>query len=306
MGSVPVVGVELAECMISEPTPEMSQAEIYRKVVLIDATRLFIERLSAADGQVFDRLLEFFSRYLDRGREVLVVLPSIVTELLVPAINSENFRVVSAVCQKLTANKRTQLVGLFQNCDADPTDARRPLEALLSALENAADDDLGDPSALQPLLDVLKSICRAMLTGYRNAVPGDAGDASTVLDHKIMLEKIAAKFNRKPSTGIVKLRELIGKESWLLDYLSYAPPGRRPSLVVSDSVEALPNFQLPAVAAFLRMCPLLDAEKVSDYISGSEKEALLTAYLNTFDFSGRPIDAALRSFVKISKLPAEA
>ncbi|CAG5085057.1 Oidioi.mRNA.OKI2018_I69.PAR.g10801.t2.cds [Oikopleura dioica] len=85
-------------------------------------------------------------------------------------------------------------------------------------------------------------------------------------------------FNQKPKKGIAFLEEqgLMGSKDW------------------------------PAIAKWLRTNPALSKKEIGEFISGRHAGELLTAFLDTFDFTGQRIDEGLRSFLNTFRLPGEA
>jgi len=91
--------------------------------------------------------------------------------------------------------------------------------------------------------------------------------------------KGATKFNEKPKAGLA--------------YLA--------SQGIIDNVD-----NPEAVAKFLRGTSRIDKKELGEYLSKRGSEALLSAFLDTFDFSGIRLDEALRQMFNSFRLPGEA
>ena len=60
------------------------------------------------------------------------------------------------------------------------------------------------------------------------------------------------------------------------------------------------------LAQFLRTNPHLDKKQLGEYISKRDNNAVLSAFVKSFDFHGLRIDEALRIFLEAFRLPGEA
>ena len=63
------------------------------------------------------------------------------------------------------------------------------------------------------------------------------------------------------------------------------------------------------VAQFCRTCPGVDKEVLGQYfgkVSGDFNRQVLKAFVDTFDWSGTPLDTAVRDFLVAFRLPGEA
>lgn len=60
------------------------------------------------------------------------------------------------------------------------------------------------------------------------------------------------------------------------------------------------------MALFLRSDPRLDKAKIGEFIGGPRNVDVLDAFVKSFDFSDKPIEEALRTFLAAFRLPGEA
>jgi brefeldin A-resistance guanine nucleotide exchange factor 1 len=179
----------------------------------------------------------------------------------------------------------TFMAELFINydCDADRADLCEDMIGLLS--RNALPDSATwsttsvPPLCLDALLRYIQFIDERldespMLEGFP--------DPATLRDQrrkKKIIIKGASKFNEKPKAG--------------LGYLEAQG-------IIKDASDPV------AVANFLKGTSRVNKKVLGDFISKRGNEAILEAFLNLFDFSGKRVDEALRQFLESFRLPGEA
>jgi golgi-specific brefeldin A-resistance guanine nucleotide exchange factor 1 len=95
---------------------------------------------------------------------------------------------------------------------------------------------------------------------------------------KIVIEGVS-KFNEKPKKGIAYL----------------ASKG-----IIENPDDAL------SIARFLKGTTRISKAMLGDYISARDNEAILTAFMNLFDFTGKRVDQALRDLLECFRLPGES
>lgn len=174
---------------------------------------------------------------------------------------------------------------LFVNydCDTDSADLCQDMVGLLSrsAFPDAASWSTATvpPLCLDALLGFVQSMHERM-----NMEPVVEGfptleQLRKQRELKKSIIKGATKFNEKPKAGLA--------------YLA--------SQGIIDSVD-----NLEAVAKFLRGTSRIDKKELGEYLSKRGNEALLSAFLDTFDFSDIRLDEALRQMFNSFRLPGEA
>lgn len=105
------------------------------------------------------------------------------------------------------------------------------------------------------------------------------GELATLKERKKLLIEGMELFNDKPKKGLAFLQE--------------------------KGLLSTP-FQAKEVAQFLRADPLLDKAKIGEYIGAPTNKDILMAFVQTFDFSDKTLDEALRAFLASFRLPGEA
>lgn len=174
---------------------------------------------------------------------------------------------------------------LFVNydCDIDSADLCLDMVGLLS--RSAFPDAASWSTATVPPL------CLDALLGFVQSMH-ERKDMESAVEGFPSLEKLrkqrelkksiikgATKFNEKPKAGLAYLASQGIIEN------------------VDDSV---------AVAKFLRGTSRIDKKELGEYLSKRGNEALLSAFLDTFDFSNVRLDEALRQMLNSFRLPGEA
>lgn len=179
----------------------------------------------------------------------------------------------------------TFMAELFINydCDVDRADLCEDMIGLLS--RNALPDSATwsttsvPPLCLDALLRYIQFIAERLLD---DPVTDGYPDPDTLREQrrrKKIIIKGAGKFNEKPKAG--------------LGYL--------------EAQGIIENANDPvAVAKFLKGTSRINKKVLGDFISKRGNEAILEAFLDLFDFSGRRVDEALRQFLESFRLPGEA
>ncbi|KAM0401578.1 hypothetical protein ACHAQC_002269 [Fusarium culmorum] len=179
----------------------------------------------------------------------------------------------------------TFMAELFINydCDADRADLCEDMIGLLS--RNALPDSATwsttsvPPLCLDALLRYIQFIDERL---EEEPVIEGFPDPATLRDQrrkKKIIIKGASKFNEKPKAG--------------LGYLEAQG-------IIKDASDPV------AVANFLKGTSRVNKKVLGDFISKRGNEAILEAFLNLFDFSGKRVDEALRQFLESFRLPGEA
>jgi len=179
----------------------------------------------------------------------------------------------------------TFMAELFINydCDVDRADLCEDMIGLLS--RNALPDSATwsttsvPPLCLDALLRYIQFIDERL---EQNPICEGFPDPATLREQrrkKKIIIKGASKFNEKPKVG--------------LGYLEAQG-------IIKDATDPV------AVANFLKGTSRVNKKVLGDFISKRGNEAILEAFLNLFDFSGKRVDEALRQFLESFRLPGEA
>ncbi|KAJ4213439.1 GDP/GTP exchange factor for ARF [Fusarium solani] len=179
----------------------------------------------------------------------------------------------------------TFMAELFINydCDVDRADLCEDMIGLLS--RNALPDSATwsttsvPPLCLDALLRYIQFIAERLVD---DPVTDGYPDPATLREQrrrKKIIIKGAGKFNEKPKAG--------------LGYL--------------EAQGIIENASDPvAVAKFLKGTSRINKKVLGDFLSKRGNEAILEAFLDSFDFSGKRVDEALRQFLESFRLPGEA
>ncbi|PFH55825.1 hypothetical protein XA68_17561 [Ophiocordyceps unilateralis] len=174
---------------------------------------------------------------------------------------------------------------LFVNydCDEDRADLCEDLIGLLS--RNALPDSATwSTTSVPPLcLDALLRYIQFLAERVQDEPSVDGFPDPTVLSErrrrKNIIVKGACKFNEKPKVG--------------LRYLEAQG-------IITDSGDSV------EVAKFLKGTSRVSKSVLGDFLSKRGNEAVLGAFIDEFDFSGKRIDEALRMLLETFRLPGEA
>ncbi|KAJ4174513.1 GDP/GTP exchange factor for ARF [Fusarium falciforme] len=139
--------------------------------------------------------------------------------------------------------------------------------------------DKRPPLCLDALLRYIQFIAERLVD---DPVTDGYPDPATLREQrrrKKIIIKGAGKFNEKPKAG--------------LGYL--------------EAQGIIENASDPvAVAKFLKGTSRINKKVLGDFLSKRGNEAILEAFLDSFDFSGKRVDEALRQFLESFRLPGEA
>jgi len=159
-------------------------------------------------------------------------------------------------------------------------------------------------------LDMVGLLCR-------NAFP-DAATWSTTnvpplcLDALLgYIQSLAERLNDKPATEELPPRELLQRQRLrkkiIIKGATKFNESPKAGIAFLASQKVIENPDDPsAVAKFFKGTTRLDKRVLGEYISKRSNEALLTAFLETFDFAGLRVDEALRQLLNTFRLPGEA
>lgn len=179
----------------------------------------------------------------------------------------------------------TFITELFVNydCDEDRSDLCEDMIGLLS--RNALPDSATwsttsvPPLCLDALLRFIQYIAERLDDEpVRDAYP-DPNALRLKRKRKQVIIKGASKFNEKPKAG--------------LGYLEAQG-------VIADATNPI------EVARFLKGTSRVSKSVLGDFLSKKGNEAILEAFLDQFDFSGKRVDDALRMMLESFRLPGEA
>ncbi|CEJ95123.1 Putative Cytohesin-2 [[Torrubiella] hemipterigena] len=179
----------------------------------------------------------------------------------------------------------TFVAELFINydCDPDRADLCEDMIGLLS--RNALPDSATwsttsvPPLCLDALLRYIQFLAERLVEEPVTENYPDAAELREKRSRKKVIIKGTAKFNEKPKTG--------------LGYL--------------EANGILKNASDPEeVAKFLMGTTRISKAVLGDFISKSGNDAILKAFMNGFDFSGKRVDDALRLLLETFRLPGEA
>jgi brefeldin A-resistance guanine nucleotide exchange factor 1 len=179
----------------------------------------------------------------------------------------------------------TFMAELFINydCDVDRADLCEDMIGLLS--RNALPDSATwSTTSVPPLcLDALLRYIQFIAERLEDDMVFENFPDPVVLREQRRKKKIiikgASKFNEKPKAG--------------LGYLEAQG-------IIKDSADPV------AVAKFLKGTSRVNKKVLGDFISKRGNEAILEAFLDLFNFTGKRVDEALRQFLESFRLPGEA
>lgn len=183
------------------------------------------------------------------------------------------------------ARMPTFMVELFINydCDTDRADLCEDMIGLLS--RNALPDSATwSTTSVPPLcLDALLRFIQFIADRLEDEpVLGSYPDPRALREsrsRKKLIAKGANKFNESPKGGLAYLQD---------------------KGIVSDAKDPV------AVATFLKGTTRVNKKVLGDFISKTGNEAILEAFMDQFDFSGKRVDEALRVLLETFRLPGES
>lgn len=190
---------------------------------------------------------------------------------------------VENIC--VLARLPTFLVELFVNYDCDPnsTDLCEDMIGMLS--RNALPDSATwsttsvPPLCLDALLRYIQNIAERLDQPARMEGYPDPEALREQRRRKKLIIKGMSKFNENPRGGLAFLAEK----------------------GIIESTTA-PN----AVVSFLKSTSLASKKVLGEYLSKRGNEAILDAFMDSFDFNGKRVDEALRMLLETFRLPGEA
>lgn len=190
---------------------------------------------------------------------------------------------VENIC--VLARLPTFLVELFVNYDCDPnsTDLCEDMIGMLS--RNALPDSATwsttsvPPLCLDALLRYIQSIAERLDQPPRTEGCPEPSALREQHRKKKLIIKGMSKFNESPRGGLAFLHD-------------------------KGIIESLTDPE--SVASFLKGTTLASKKVLGDYLSKRGNEAILDAFINSFDFNGKRLDEALRMLLESFRLPGEA
>lgn len=179
----------------------------------------------------------------------------------------------------------TYMVELFINydCDVDRSDLCEDMVGLLS--RNAIPDSATWSTTSVPPL------CLDALLGYVQFIDERLNEEPTTADYpdptglkeqrrrKKIIIKGTTKFNESPKSGLA--------------YLSSQG-------IIADLADP------DSIAEFLKGTSRISKKVLGEFLSKKGNEAILEAFLNRFDFSGKRVDEAMRELLEAFRLPGES
>lgn len=190
---------------------------------------------------------------------------------------------VENIC--VLARMPTFLVELFVNYDCDPNlaDLCEDMVGMLS--RNALPDSATwsttsvPPLCLDALLRYIQFIAERLDQPPRTEGYPDPTVIREQRRKKKIIIKGMNKFNESPRGGLAYLQE---------------------KGIIASATDP------QEVAAFLKSTSLASKKVLGDYLTKKGNEAILDAFLDSFDFTGKRVDEALRSMLETFRLPGEA
>lgn len=190
---------------------------------------------------------------------------------------------VENIC--VLARMPTFLVELFVNYDCDPNlaDLCEDMVGMLS--RNALPDSATwsttsvPPLCLDALLRYIQSISERL---DQPAEREDFPDPAVLREQRRMKKLIVkgmSKFNESPRGGLAFLQD---------------------KGIIASATDP------EGVAAFLRSTTLASKKVLGEFLSKRGNEAILDAYMDSFDFTDKRVDEALRALLETFRLPGEA
>lgn len=190
---------------------------------------------------------------------------------------------VENIC--VLARMPTFLVELFLNYDCDPNlaDLCEDMVGMLS--RNALPDSATwSTTSVPPLcLDALLRYIQFIAERLDQAPQTEGYPDPTVIREQRRKKKLIIKgmnkFNENPRGGLAYLHD---------------------KGIISSTSDP------QAVATFLKSTSLASKKVLGDFLTKKGNEAILDAFLESFDFTGKRVDEALRSMLETFRLPGEA
>ncbi|PSS02226.1 hypothetical protein BD289DRAFT_422197 [Coniella lustricola] len=190
---------------------------------------------------------------------------------------------VENIC--VLARMPTFLVELFVNYDCDPNlaDLCEDMVGMLS--RNALPDSATwsttsvPPLCLDALLRYIQSIAERLDQPQQTEGYPDPSALREQRRRKRLIIKGMSKFNESPRGGLAFLQD-------------------------KGIIESATDPE--CVAAFLKSTTLASKKVLGEFISKRGNEAILDAFLDSFDFNGKRVDEALRALLETFRLPGES
>ncbi|KUI55096.1 hypothetical protein VP1G_02551 [Cytospora mali] len=190
---------------------------------------------------------------------------------------------VESIC--VLARMPTFMVELFVNYDCDPNLADLCEDMLGMLSRNALPDSATwsttsvPPLCLDALLRYISFIAERLDQSPTTEGYPDPADLRDQRRKKKLIIKGTSKFNESPRGGLAFLQD-------------------------KGIIESATDPK--CVAEFLRSTSLVSKKVLGDYLSKRGNEAILDVFMDSFDFTDKRVDEALRTLLETFRLPGEA
>ncbi|KKY23719.1 putative guanine nucleotide exchange factor [Diplodia seriata] len=286
-------GSQLHLPLVEEESEEDQVIKPYSLPSIRELFRVLVDLLDPDDRQHNDTMRIMALRIVDVALEVagpsIASHPSLASlakdtlcRHIFQLVRSENIAVLN---ESLRVAIPSFMVELFVNydCEVDRSDLCMDMIGLLS--RNAFPDSATwsttnvPPLCLDALLGFIQLIADRLEDEPRTEGLPDAKQLVKQREQKKTIIRGAKKFNEKPKGGI--------------------------AFLVSQGIIDNPDNPT-SVANFLKGTTRLDKKVLGEFISKKENEAILAAFMETFDFGGQRVDEALRQLLNTFRLPGES
>lgn len=284
----------LLNSIVFEAAPLFTQSEAYQHILIVEIPQLFIQYALASPESVFPSILDFFAKFVSIGHSVIVSFPTIIDQMITPALEEQKTEKCLRALQMLSIFcdfDDPYLISVFAISDCNPHEVKRVFENTFQAVSKMAMDNVATPAKVNACLSFLtKSLTsfkkffiastqtKDFQTEQTKSELDQMDEERQVLDQKMTIESCAKQFNQNYKQGI----QLI---------------------IHSHLADNSPS----SIASFIKnQQQLLDPLVVSEYLSRPENVETLNEYVKTFDFTKMAIDNALRALCSQFRLPGES
>ena len=281
--------LSLLNSIVFDSPQIFKNSEAYQHILIVEIPQLFIQYSLLAHNSVFPSVLEFFTQYIALDQKVLASFPTIIDQMITPAIEAQNelsLRALSMLNKFCRRKDNPDLISVFAISDCSEDECKRVFETVFQAVTKMAMDNASDPSKVNACLSFLNKALSSFQIFFRDLKTCKSDSTfilekdlllGEVLDKKMTVEGCAKAFNESPSKGIV-------------------------TIINSNLAENSPK----SLAIFIKNCQLLEPAVVSDFLSRPQNSEILKEYINTFDFKNMSIDIAIRELCSQFRLPGES
>lgn len=266
--------------LIFEAPPQLVESKPYREALLVELPELFINYSLKAPTSVYNQLFLLFKQYVALGNLVITSFPAIIEQMIIPSFDKKENPLRAIQLLQVFSDNRSFLINVFAMSDCSSIQNTRVFETTIHSISRIILEECENLEQVEAGMKCILAILSSFRKFYIITKPGMERDGSQerfVLEQKMTVEGCAKIFNESPKKGII-------------------------SIINSNLAENNPK----SIASFLKSCKLLDAEKVSDFLSNPNNTEFLAEYINTFNFKDMTLDNALRELCSSFRLPGES